>query len=184
MYSIGCKAGLVWIKEPMIETARLRLIPCELKHFEALLNNPPQLEAMLGVSTAKDWLSFPEAISHGYEYLKANPNAHQWWMHLFIHKEDNRLIGCGGYKGEADDAGMVEIGYEIAPAYRNRRLATEAAEGMIAHAFSHPHIKMVDAHTLAETNHSTRVLEKVGMKNIGTTHDPDDGETWHWRLNR
>ena len=37
------------------------------------------------------------------------------------------LIGLGGFKG-APDHGQVEIGYEIAPGYRLRGLATEAAD--------------------------------------------------------
>ncbi len=94
------------------------------------------------------------------------------------------LIGSGGYKGKADDAGVVEIGYGIAPAYRNRGLATEAAQGLVDYAFSQPHIKYVDAHTLAEVNPSTKVLEKIGLKNIESLTDPDEGEIWHWRLER
>jgi len=62
----------------MIETANLKLIPCELKHFEAILDDPKRLEGMLGVSVADGWMSFPEAIPHGYEYLKANPDVLGW----------------------------------------------------------------------------------------------------------
>ena len=52
----------------MIETANLKLIPCELAHFEAIVNDPQQLEQMLGVSVAEEWISFPEAMPYGYEY--------------------------------------------------------------------------------------------------------------------
>ncbi len=168
----------------MIETENLKLIPCELKHFEAILHDAKRLEGMLGVSIADGWMSFPEAIPHGYENLKADPDVLGWWMYLFMHGADKMLIGLGGFKGRVDEAGMVEIGYEIAPDYRNRGLATEAAQGMVDYAFSQPGIKIVDAHTLAEANPSTSVLEKIGMKNIGTLHDPHDGEIWHWRLER
>jgi [ribosomal protein S5]-alanine N-acetyltransferase len=171
----------------MIETKRLQLIPCELSHFEALLRDERELAAMLEVSLADDWLGFEaarEAIRPSYEYLKAHPSARLWWTYLITHRADRALIGLGGYKGEADSAGMVEIGYSIAPGYRRRGLATEAARGMIDRAFSHPHVTSVDAHTLPEENPSTRVLRKVGMKHMGTVHDPDDGEIWHWRLMR
>lgn len=168
----------------MIVTENLKLIPCELKHFEVILHDPQQLGRMLGVSVADGWMSFPEAMPRGYEYLKANPDALGWWMYLFIHVEDKRLIGLGGFKGKVDQAGMVEIGYEIAPNYRNRGLATEAAQGLVDYAFSQPEIKIVDAHTLAQANPSTSVLKKIGMKNIGTIRDPEDGEIWHWRLVR
>ena len=77
---------------------------------------------------------------------------------------------------------MVEIGYAVVLAYRGRGLATEAARGLVNHAFSHAHIKRVDVHTLAERNASTRVLEKVGMNRVGTVPDPDLHEVWHWSL--
>ena len=173
----------------MIETASLKLIPCELKHFEAILQDQRKLEQLLGVSVLVDWFDFPgiagiEVMQFSYEYLKANPDALGWWTYLFIHVKDSALIGLGGYKGKADEAGMVEIGYAIIPAYRCKGLATEAAEGLIDHAFSNAHIRKVDAHTLAEHNASTRVLEKAGMAHVGIAHDPDAGEVWHWSLSK
>jgi [ribosomal protein S5]-alanine N-acetyltransferase len=168
----------------MIETANLRLVPCELPHFEAMLNDPNKLEQMLGVAATDGWLQMPESMKFGYEYLRKNPDALGWWTYLFIHVTDKALIGVGGFAGLPDSSGMVEIGYAIAPAYRNRGLATEAAQGLVDYAFSQPQVGMVDAHTLSEINPSTRVLEKIGMKKIGTSHDPDEGEVWHWRLSR
>jgi [ribosomal protein S5]-alanine N-acetyltransferase len=171
----------------MIETARLRLIPCELEHFEAMLRDERELARLLKVSLADDWLGFEaarEAMPPSYEYLKSHPSASGWWTHLFIHTADRTLIGLGGFKGEADADGMVEIGYSIAPAYRRRGLATEASNGMIAYAFSHPHVTRVDARTLPERNPSTQILQKVGMKLVGPVQDPDDGEVWHWSLKR
>jgi [ribosomal protein S5]-alanine N-acetyltransferase len=171
----------------MIETLRLQLVPCELSHFEAILHDEQKLASTLQVTVAEDWLGFPaarEAMQPSYEYLKAHPLALGWWTYLFIHKADRALIGLGGFKGPADEEGMVEIGYAIAPAYRRRGLAAEASHGMIKYAFFHPEIKKVQAHTLAERNASTRVLEKVGMKRTGTVQDPDDGEVWQWSLNR
>jgi ribosomal-protein-alanine N-acetyltransferase len=168
----------------MIETERLKLLPCELAHYEALLGDPQRLARMLGVSIIEGWAAFPESIPYSQKYLLAHPDALPWWMHLFLHTNDRALVGYGGYKGKADADGMVEIGYSIAPAYRHRGLATEAARGLIDFAFSHPHIKMVDAHTLAEENDSTRVLKRVGMTFVGQVNDPEDGDIWHWRLPR
>ena len=119
---------------------------------------------MLDITIAGDWNSFPEAISYGYEYLKSNPQALGWWMYLFIHAKDKKLIGMGGYKGAANEAGKIEIGYAIAPAYRNRGLATEATRGLIEYAFSHPHIKTLRAH--ARRNKSfDKIWKKSGWKN-------------------
>lgn len=173
----------------MIETASLKLLPCEVAHLEAILTDQRQLARMLGVTVFDDWFVFPgiagiEAIQYSCDYLKAHPEAQGWWAYLFLHLRDRALVGMGGFKGVADAEGMVEIGYAIIPAYEGRGLATEAAQGMIDYAFSHPHIKMVDAHTLAEPNASTKVLTKVGMKFVGAVNDPDEGTVWHWRLLR
>ena len=171
----------------MIETPNLLLIPCELPHFEAILREPAELASMLRVSLADDWLGFPaanEVMQPSYDYLKSNPSVLGWWTYLFIHAADHRLIGLGGFKGAPDIGGVVEIGYAIAPAYRGRGLATEAASGMMKYAFSHPQVSRVDAHTLPERNHSTRVLERVGMRYMGVVTDPEDGDVWHWSVRR
>jgi [ribosomal protein S5]-alanine N-acetyltransferase len=168
----------------MIRTTNLQLIPCELTHLEAFTRNKKELEPMLGVTVPDSWPQFAEAMSHAYERLQADPSLLGWWTYLFIHAGDKALVGSGGFTGKADASGMVEIGYEIALEYRNRGLATEAAQGLARYAFSHKHINTVEAHTLAQTNPSTKVLEKMGMKYVATLHDPEDGELWHWRLTR
>jgi [ribosomal protein S5]-alanine N-acetyltransferase len=173
----------------VIETPRLQLIPCEVRHFEAILTDPKQLEGMLGVTVFDDGFDFPgvasmETMRFLYKHLKANPDVLGWWTYLFVHAEDRVLIGQGGYKGKANGAGTVEIGYAIVPAYRRRGLATETAQGLIDNAFAHAHVKRVDAHTLAEPNPSTKVLEKVGMKFAGAVDHPNLGVVWRWSLQR
>ena len=42
-------------------------------------------------------------------------------------------------------------------------------------------VRTIRAHTLAETNASTRVLEKCGFKKIGETTDPENNlPVWRW----
>jgi RimJ/RimL family protein N-acetyltransferase len=171
----------------MIETERLKLIPCELQHFEAILNNQQKLGSLLQVQLADNWLGFDaaqEAMQPGYQHLKSHPEILGWWTYLFVHKPDQTLIGLGGFKGPANEEGMVELGYAIAPAYRRRGLAIEATRGMIKYAFQYPGIRRVDAHTLPEKNASTGVLEKAGMTFISAVNDPDDGEVWRWSVSR
>src|SRR5712671_3168701 len=134
----------------MIETARLKLIPCQLKHFEAILKDQGQLEQLLGVTVLDNWFDFPgvagiEAIRFSYDYLKANPDARGWWTYFFIHVKDNALVGIGGYTSKADESGMVEIGCAINPAYQCKCPATGAAVGLIDRAFSNKHIRTVQA---------------------------------------
>ncbi|NJK49205.1 GNAT family N-acetyltransferase [Candidatus Gracilibacteria bacterium] len=168
----------------MIETKQLKLIPCQLKHFEAILSDRQELELILGAIVPDNWTDFFDVIPDMYRSLLSDPSLLEWGAYLFIHREDNILIGWGGFKGKADARGIVEIGYEIIPLYRNRGLATEAAWGLIEYAFSYSHIKSIQAQTLAINNASTKLLQNIGMQFVGTTDDPNEGGIWHWYLSK
>lgn len=168
----------------MIETANLQLIACELAHIEAIMRDKQELGQMLGVTVLDGWPEFPESIPHVYELLKSDPASPEWGYHLFVHRQDRAIIGEGGFKGKPDAAGMVEIGYAIVPEYRRRGHALEAARGLSDHAFSHPEIKIIQAHTLPNGAASINVLKKLGMTLAGTVNDPEDGEVLQWRMER
>lgn len=154
------------------------------QHIEILLSSEDALAEHIGVGLTPNWLIFPESVSYSLKMIDDDPRAEVWGMHLIVHFEDNKLIGCAGYKGAPDTAGMIEFGYSVAPSYENMGLATEAAKALIDKAFSDGTVKMVDAHTLAEWNASTKILQKCGLTKIAEKHDPEDGNIWHWRLNR
>lgn len=76
---------------------------------------------------------------------------------------------------------MVEIAYSIAPEYQGKGYATEAAAALIAIARREPAVQLICAHTLAERNASTRVLEKCGLRKVGEAIE-DDVPIWRWEL--
>lgn len=169
----------------MIETDHLHLIPCEPGHIAALLHSRQDLAATLQVRLPDGWPHFPEAFSlETYARLQADPALRQWYGYFFIHPQTRALVGSGGFAGPPDADGVVEIGYEIAPEYQNRGFATIAAQALIRYAFSHDSVTAVIAHTLAETNASNSVLQKVGMMFEKAIDDPEHGSIWRWRVQR
>lgn len=166
----------------MLKTARLELIVCERTHLAAFSHGKDTLADLLGVQIPVSWPTFPEAF--------ALPPGSQdesdpvWPALLFINPSAKILVGNGGFKGGPDDAGAVEIGYEIASELWNQGFATEAARAMIAYAFTHPTVQAVIAHTLAETNASNAVLQKLGMTFDGDIPDPEVGAIWRWQVSR
>ena len=170
----------------MIQTRQLDLIPCTQEHLVAILEDKETLAALLQVAIPEAWPTFPESFTYAYYLLKLDPSvaALGWWVYLFIHVQDRVLVGSGGFQGKPNASGAVEIGYEIASGYRNRGLATEAAQAMIAYGFAHPEVTAVEAHTLAGPNPSSRVLEKVGMAYVRTLYGTEDGDLWYWRITR
>ena len=169
----------------MIKTDNLQLIIIERIHLEALSHNKSELAAILEVTIPDSWPHFPEAFSFSdNESSESNPPPTNWHGYFFIQPKAKVLVGNGGFKGQPDDTGTVEIGYEIASEYWNRGFATEAVHGMIRYAFAHEEVRSVMAHTLAEKNASNSVLQKVGMKFITEVDDPEEGKIWRWQISR
>jgi RimJ/RimL family protein N-acetyltransferase len=103
-------------------------------------------------------------------------------MHFFLADSGARLVGSGGFVGPPQN-GVVEIGYEIAPEFRGRGLATAAARAMIGKAkASSSRISTIVAHTLPDHNASTSVLRRLGFQHAGEVEDPDEGTVWRWEL--
>jgi RimJ/RimL family protein N-acetyltransferase len=167
----------------MIQTTNLQLLPVERVHVEALLRSKSELAALLQVTMPDGWPHFPDSLSALESHVSTLGEA-DWPGYFFLHPKDRALVGSGVFKGPPDDSGTVEIGYEIASEYWNRGWATEAAQGMIEYAFSHEEVRAVIAHTLALTNASNRVLQKVGMKFITEVEDPEEGKVWRWQISR
>ena len=170
--------------KPVIETANLQLIPCELAYLEAIMRDKKELEQILGVTVPDNFPQMPESLDYVHKALLADPSSPEWGYHLFVHTKDRAIIGEGGYKGRPDAEGMVEIGYAIIPEYRRRGLASEAARGLTDCAFSHAEVTVVQAHTLKDGTASINVLKKLGMKLVGNAEDPDEGEVFQWKLAR
>jgi RimJ/RimL family protein N-acetyltransferase len=168
-----------------MKTNNLRLITVEGVHVAALLRTKRELAAILRVTVPDGWPHFPEAFSlPANESHRSERSPTDWPGYYFIHPQERALIGNGGFTGEPDDSGTVEIGFEIAPEHRNRGFATEAARAMIDYAFAHEEVRAVVAHTLAETNASNSVLRKAGMTFAAEADHPEVGKTWRWQMSR
>jgi [ribosomal protein S5]-alanine N-acetyltransferase len=169
----------------MIQTKRLQFVACEKRHLEAFSRGRSELTTVLQVTLPDSWPTFPEAFS-----LPDNPPSDEnqqpdeWGGFFFIQPQDRVLVGNGGFHGTPDATGCVEIGYEIASEYWNRGFATEAVRGMLDYAFTHEQIKAVIAHTLAVSNASNNVLQKVGMTFVEEIDAGEEGKIWQWRINK
>jgi RimJ/RimL family protein N-acetyltransferase len=163
----------------MIETPRCRLLPCEARHVAAFRQGPEAFAAAVGIAPPlpDGWPEFPEAFA-------TTPIPPPWGPYLFVDSRGRTLLGNGGFKGAPDAGGMVELGYEIAPAHRGRGFATEIVRGLVDFAFADPAVQVVQAHTLGEVNASNRVLEKAGLRFVAEFEDPEAGRVWSWRRQR
>ena len=156
----------------------IRLIPAELRLMDAALAGDDALARELGHGVVPGWATFTEALRPTREAVAASPDGATWSARFFVAGDPPELVGWGGFKGPPKD-GVVELGYEIAEARRERGLATAAARAMLAEAFADERVTAVIAHTLAEPNASNRVLEKAGFEFDG---DSSQAERAVWRF--
>jgi RimJ/RimL family protein N-acetyltransferase len=122
------------------------------------------------------WQGFPEAVDI-IVAAAANPGSQPWGPRLFF-DDDGALVGNGGWKGPPDN-GRVEVGYAVAPARRRQGIATAVVRTLLEEARA-ADVNTVIAHTLAEPNPSTRVLERCGFTRCAELVDPDEGPVWQW----
>jgi RimJ/RimL family protein N-acetyltransferase len=156
---------------------RLRLVPLTPAHRQAFQQSREAFAALLGVSLPAGWPEFPEAFGPGFPEAPA-----PWSPYLFLHRTESRLIGNGGYVGAPSADGVVEIGYEIGPEHQGRGFATEAAGAMVTAAFA-AGAQAVIAHSLAETNASNAVMQKLGMR-FDSELEQQGMKIWRWRIDR
>ena len=155
----------------------MKLVVATRAMLESLKRDRDAFAELVGSPIPDGWPEFPEAIDFTIATLTEAPHDADWWMHLFV--VDGRLVGSGGFVGPPTD-GAVEIGYEIAPEFRGRGFATDAARAMIDKARAAGGVHVVLAHTLPSDNPSTSVLRHLEFRLVGEVADDEEGTVWRW----
>lgn len=166
-----------------IQTKNLILAAHLPQHLRALLRGLDEFENTAGLRVAdgiRDQLLSASPNFVARLEIAREPDPWQFGFGV-IHKIDHVLMGMCGFPGPPAADGIAEIAYGIAPAYQGRGYATEVAQALSAFAANDSRVNMICAHTLAEMNASTRVLEKCGFRKIADTVDPENNlPVWRW----
>lgn len=152
---------------PTLETKRLQLIPFTLELKKAALNDRARLVELLGVFVPEQWPGpdMAEALPFFIEKMEKAPTEPVWdW--IAIHRLDQGVIGGIGFMGGPDKEGVVEVGYDVVPAYRQQGYATEMLCSLVAWAFQEAGINVVTASCLDDNVGSIKVLEHAGMRRL------------------
>lgn len=150
-----------------IETERLRLVP---KTREEALAQVARMSAEERKNVSADWLARVQS-----------PSVDVWTLGFdMVDRVTDAVFGTCGFVGPPGPDHTVEIAYGVDPAQESKGFATEAAAALTAWAFASGRVRIVRAHTLPQTNASTRVLTKCGFRLVGEAMDPVDGLVWRW----
>lgn len=176
----------------MIETARLVLRPAAMDDLPWLLEHINTAEVMryLGGEARSE-----ERVRASLEDDVAalgDPAGHRRWT-VFARDGGERLGRLGLFHLRSEAApealrGQREIGWMFAAHAQGRGYASEAARGVLAHAFGALGLPTVYAQTSESNGPSTRMMHRLGFTarpELGY-HDPDypdaDNPTTVWSL--
>ena len=163
---------------------QVRLVPATVPMLTALNGDRAQFCELIGSPVPDGWPEFPEAISFTLNQLQNAPEAdHGWSMQFFVDPATGRLLGSGGFAAPPVDR-AVEIGYEVAPAFRGQGFGTAAAGALVQRAVASGEVDHVIAHTRPGPNASTGVLVSLGFEHVADQEDAEVGTVWEWTWTR
>lgn len=162
----------------------LKLLPVAEAMLEGRLRNPNEgLREICSNGPEIKTFLLP-VLQQSLDFHRRIGSVPPWQSYLAIRSPENCLVGISAFKGNPTEAGEVEISYGTVPGFEGHGYATGIARGLVKIAFGSPAIRRVIAYTLPEKNASGRVLQKVGMVNVGEVMDPEDGKYWRWEISR
>lgn len=153
--------------EPMLSfpivTARLRLRPLTPEDVDALSSVylHPCVRRWIGPHTREDVV---REIEHQVEHQRRLG----WSLWAVEERDTGSLIGDCGLQPLEHRGADIELGYDFHPRVWRRGLATEAARAVMGQAFGPLGIERVVAVVKPDHTASQRVLEKSGLRQIGT----------------
>jgi [ribosomal protein S5]-alanine N-acetyltransferase len=172
--------GSTFLKDQMIDTERLILRPFKKDDYR------DYHEYMSVPETYRFERGAPITVKEAKKFCKewaSRKTVNFWAVEL---KETGRVIGNVSFFPEGPpDFRTWSIGYIFNPLYHNKGYATEAARGVIRHAFTELKVHRITAGCSPENTPSWKVLEKCGMrrealnlKNFPIRYDENGVPVW------
>ena len=170
--------GLPWgTNMTILVTPRLELVPITLAIAEAvMLGRRADAEALANARLPPAWPNralIERAFTASLERMREDPARRLWGDRLMLSRDgERRVLGSVVFHGAPGEDGIVEIAYGVEDGSQGQGYATEATRASVPWALAQPGVRAVQATTFAWHRASTRVIEKLEMRPIGTRdHD-------------
>jgi RimJ/RimL family protein N-acetyltransferase len=162
------------LDEFRIRTDRLELIAMNSELAVAQIEDRIGFFKMLGVRPNACWpppLVDMEAMSYTRDRLTQFPEEVGWQAWVWIDPVETyggkELVGFGGFAGQPDNDGAVEIGYSLLPSREGCGYASEAVAALLEWAKTDPRVRTIVAHTLEDGLASQKLLQRHGFALTG-----------------
>jgi ribosomal-protein-alanine N-acetyltransferase len=167
------------VKNTEVSSDRLILEPMSLELMKALLSGDRKsAQPMVGYQIPASWPRGMEStLRFRIAIAQTQPETLPLLLRAMVLRADpDVVVGRIGFHGPTDDAGMLEIGYEVFPAYRRQGYAREAVLAMFGWAQRDPAVLRFRATVSPENLPSRSLVAGLGFIEVGTQWDEEDGE--------
>lgn len=150
------------MKQPIIETKRLKLRPFQL-------SDSKRVQELAGdTKIAKTTLNIPHPYEDGIAEAWISTHKNDLVdgkniSYAIIEKNTDKLIGAISLMNMNNAHRKAELGYWIGVPYWNKGYCTEAARTIIELGFKELNLNRIHTVAFASNNGSWRVMEKIGM---------------------
>jgi RimJ/RimL family protein N-acetyltransferase len=158
----------------ILRTPRLELVPMTLPMVEAvMLGRREDAERLVAARMPARWPNrelVERAFTASLDAIRTDPDARLWGDRVLILRSvdaDPRVIGSVVFHGRPGEDGIAEIAYGVEDASQGQGFATEAVSACVSWALAQDEVRAVQAATFAWHRPSLRVIEKVGMTQVG-----------------
>ncbi|MPV87694.1 GNAT family N-acetyltransferase [Georgenia ruanii] len=157
---------------------RIELVHLGLEALRALAAGDVAAASEASGLAVTAWLAGPECVGTWRiraAQVAAHPVAVGWVTAVVLDADRRAVVGKAGYHGPPDEAGMVEVGYAVDPAFRRRGYARAALEHLLARAAREPGVRTVRASIRPDNMPSRNLVLGYGFAEVGRQWDEEDG---------
>ncbi|UCF09331.1 MAG: GNAT family N-acetyltransferase [Candidatus Bipolaricaulota bacterium] len=148
----------------------MTLVPATVETVRDELRDLPRFFRRLEVLPAPDWppAALLDALPLMLRALEEAPWTAGWHAWYWVSRNDRHLVGSGGFKGEPQGDGTVEIGYATRTCCRRLGFAREAMSALVAWALREPSVVRIVAETEKANAASRGLLRSLGFATIAS----------------
>lgn len=166
--------------EPVSPPKYVRFVELNAKALRALADGDlAGGSAEAGVALDEHFVGERARWIFGYraDQLAEDPSAAPWLTRAAVSEPDGAVVGDAGFHGPPDEAGMVEVGYTVVPAYRRQGYARAMLRALLVRAAAEPGVRTVRARIDSANTASLASIEGFGFTRVGEQGSERDGLT-------
>jgi len=126
--------------------------------------------------------SFRSTFGVRAKQLVERPEDEPWVTGIIWDEDLEVAVGKAGFHGSPDADGMVEVGYEVDPAYRRRGYARAAFRALLDRAIADPAVGVLRASISPDNVPSLNLVAPFGLERNGEQWDEEDGLEWIFEI--